>query len=232
MRSAPWVLALFVAAGCWQPRYFEPREHLTGASPDGLPAAVYPVAGDGRAVRGELRVWSGGARARYAADGEEVVDLHVGIELENNGEGALDLDVASLQVEQLSVGGQPSPPLRPASVQGEARAAPGATTRLDVLFRPPTTVPREVDAFGLRFAVRDGAAVVLTERTPFAPARPPAFYGGPYGGWGSAYGGGGLYWGWGGPAWGGAPWRGGAWGYGPWGWSGAWAPGWGGPACR
>jgi len=202
MRAALWVFALFVAAGCWQPRYFEPREHLTGASPDGLPAAVYPVAeGGGLARHGEVRVWSDGARARDAADGEEVVDLHVGIELENNGEGALDLDVASLQVEQLFVGGQPSPPLRPASVQGEARAAPGATARLDVLFRPPTSAPRDVDSFGLRFAVRDGA----------------------------------LHWGWGGPVWGGAPWPG-AWGYGPgpgpWGWSGAWAPGWGGPGCR
>ncbi len=234
MRAALWVFALFVAAGCWQPRYFEPREHLTGASPDGLPAAVYPVAeGGGLARHGEVRVWSDGARARDAADGEEVVDLHVGIELENNGEGALDLDVASLQVEQLFVGGQPSPPLRPASVQGEARAAPGATARLDVLFRPPTSAPRDVDSFGLRFAVRDGAAVVLAEMTPFAPARPVAFYGGPYGGWGSAYGGGALHWGWGVPVWGGAPWPG-AWGYGPgpWGWSGAWAPGWGGPGCR
>ena len=106
----------------WQPRYFEPRENLTGTSPEGLPAAVYEVSrgGDDR-VRGQLRVWSDGAQARYAADDEEVVDLHLAIELENNGEGPLEVVLGSLQVEELSLAGEPQPPMAPVDVAGAAR---------------------------------------------------------------------------------------------------------------
>lgn len=226
MRGGTWALLLFVAAGCWQPRYFEPRENLTGRSPDGRRAAVYVLEDvGGLRAAGEVRVWSDGARARYAEHGQEVVDLHVGIELENNGAAQLELDLAALQLEQLYVDGQPGPPLPPAEVDGSPRAAPGATARVDVVFRPPTTYPRAVDSFGVRFSVRDDAGVRLGQMTPFAPAPPP----GVYGGWGGAYGPGGP-WGYGPGVYG--PWGYGAWSYGPggpWGWAGG---GWVGPVCR
>ncbi len=199
---------LLAAVGCWQPRYFEPRENLTGLSPDGRAAAVYQVArGGAERVRGELRVWSDGAVARYAEDSEEVVDLHVAFELENNGEGPLELDLDGLRLEELVLDGAPSPELGPSSVAGSGRAEPGSTSRVDVVFRPPTTYPSDVEAFGVRFSVRDGFGGAVGQKTPFAPARAV-----PYGG---------LYWG-------GGSWAGGFWGpYG--GWSAGWGPGWGGP---
>lgn len=200
-----WLLVLVSAAGCWQPRYFEPRENLTGASPEGLPAAVYEVArGDDHRARGQVRVWSDGARARYGEDDEEVVDLHVAFELENNGAGALELDLASLQVQALQIEGGLEPPLAPSEVEGGARAEPGATTRVDAVFRPPTAYPSDIDSFDVRFAVRDSQGGVVSEVTPFAPM-PTRF--GP----GRSF--------WGDPAWNGAYWGAGPWGfYGSWGW--------------
>lgn len=236
MKGAPWLGLLLMTAGCWQPRYFEPRENLSGSSPAGRPAAVYPVGQSGDDTRsGQLRVWSDGARARYTDAGEEVVDLHVGVELENNGAAPLELELGSLRLEQLRLSGQPSAALPPAAVEGSPRAEAGETARVDVVFRPPARYPRDVDSFGVRLSVRGGGDVLLRQLTPFAPAPPPGFYGPGYGAWGAGYGGAAV---WGGPPWGGAYGWGRPWGYGPgpWGWGGGWGPGWGpgwgGPGCR
>jgi len=221
MRSASWLPILAVTAGCWQPRYFEPRENLTGTSPDGRPAAVYQVErGDDPATSGELRVWSDGAEARYGEADQEVVNLHVAIELENNGTAPLELDVGSLKVEELYLDGLLQDELQPASVAGQPLVEPGSTSRVDVVFQPPTTYPSDIDSFGVRFAVRDGSGAVVGQMTPFAPAPPRGVYGDPY---------------WRDPYWGGAYWGGGPYGaYGPWGWSGSWgwSAGWGGLRCR
>lgn len=219
MRSLCWLPFLVAAAGCWQPRYFEPRENVTGTSPEGLPAAVYELSrgGDDRA-RGQLRVWSDGAQARYAAGDEEVVDLHLAIELENNGAGPLEVVVGSLQVEELSLAGALQPPMAPVDVAGAARAGPGATSRLDVVFRPSTTYPSDVDTFSLRWAVRGVDGDLAAEVTPFAPIR-------------ARFGPGGLMWG--DPTWSGAYWGAGPRGfYGPWSWGGAWGWSVGARRCR
>ena len=151
---------------------------------------------------------------------QEVVDLHVAIELENNGKAPLELDVGSLKVEELYLDGLLQDELQPASVSGQPLVEPGSTSRVDVVFQPPTTYPSDIDSFGVRFAVRDGSGAVVGQMTPFAPAPPRGVYGDPY---------------WRDPYWGGAYWGGGPYGaYGPWGWSGSWgwSVGWGGLRCR
>lgn len=135
---------LLLAAGCWQPRYFAPRENRNGTSPDGDAAAIYalpPVSGVASA--GEVRVWSHGARAHYIENDTEVVDLHVGFELENNGSVPLALDASVLACEELFVDGLLQAPLAPHTIQGRVEALPGGTVRVDLVFRPPTTVPAD-----------------------------------------------------------------------------------------
>lgn len=210
-----WLPFLALTAGCWQPRYFEPRENVTGLSPEGRPAAVYDLdrEQDG-AARGQVRVWSDGAFARYTETDEEVVDLFVSLELENNGQQALQLDVESLRVEELYLDGYLQPAVAPLTVNGNDRAEPGTTARLDLTFQPSTTFPRCIDSFALRFAVRGEQGLVSGELTPFVPE--PLRPLGDRGYWGDRY--------WGGPYWGGRP----ASLLGPW----RWGSGWRVPRCR
>lgn len=199
-RTWSWLPWLVLTAGCWGPRYFEPREHKNGTGPDGDSAAVYSVDAHAGAAKGEVRVWSHGARALYAAeDDADVVDLYVGFEIENNGKEPLELEAANVQCDQLSLDGRPQPPLSALHVFGTRVASPGSTTRVDLVFRPPTTRPRDIDSFSVRFAVRADEDEVLSQVTPFTPVRfTRGYYYGSY--WGSPY------WGWG-------PYWGGGWGY-------------------
>lgn len=213
MRWLPMALLLAVTAGCWQPRYFAPRENRNGTGPDGEAAASYDIKVDGHdGTKGELRVWSSGATAHFTDDDQEVVDLRVGFELENNGAAPLELDTASMRCEELMVDGKLQEPLAPHQVLGSGFVTPGTTTRVDVVFRPATTRPRDIDGFAVRFALRDDQGGEVTQSTPFAPAVRQwrnggwgwygsfGWYGvyGPYGAWGP-YGGWGPYsgWGWG-----------------------------------
>ncbi len=177
-------------AACWNPRYFTPREHVEATAPDGSPAALYGVPGDAGAATpaGELRVWSGGAKARFADDDREVVDLHVGFELENNSSRALQLDVAGVTCDDLMLDGVLQHALAPVRVEGDGSAAPGQTARVDFVFEPATEQPGDIESFAVRFAVRDGERVVLQQVTPFGPwvrSRSDDRYWGPWGfGWG------------------------------------------------
>jgi hypothetical protein len=176
MRALALVPFLFVAAGCWQARHFTPREHVGGTGPRGQPAALYGLADAQGGAAGELRVWSTGAAATFTDDDREVVELGIGFELENNGREPLRLDPASVVCEALVLDGVAQPPLVPVRVTGDGVAAPGTTARVDAVFEPATTVPRDVDEFAVRFAVRtgpdvgaNGGADVLLQSTPFAP---------------------------------------------------------------
>ena len=177
-------------------------------TPDGSPAAVYEVRHDETTqTQGEIRVWSAGAKAHFTDDDDEVVDLHVGFEIENTGENPLELEADSLGLEEVFVDGYLKDPLAPLEVKGSGTAAPGVTTRVDLLFRPPTTYPRDVDSFSVRFVVRDAAGNRVGQLTPFVPdvradsrrAGPPGWgwgygFGGYYGGYyGAYYGGYGLW---------------------------------------
>lgn len=174
MRVLALLPLLAVTAGCWQPRYFAPREHLDGNGPQGEPAALYavPPATDA-AASAEVRVWSGGATAHFADDDDrELVELHVGFELENNGDTPLQIDLASIVCQDMLLDGTPQPPLNPVRVVGAGTAAPRTTVRVDAVFEPPTTTPRDIDAFATSFVVKRGEEQVLSQVTPFAPWEP------------------------------------------------------------
>lgn len=182
-----WLSLLPLLAGCYGPRWFAPREHRNGTGPDGQPAALYTIAvGPGPQVA-EVRVWSAGARARFTDDDREIVELHVGFELENNGPEPLRLDVPALVCEDLSIDGLLQPPLPPSRVQGDGRALPGSTARVDAWFEPAADAPRDIDGFAVRFAVRAGDAEVLLQGTPFAPWVREYRYD-PYPGWWGPFG--------------------------------------------
>lgn len=204
MRGLLCLPLLVLTAGCWQPRYFTPRENLNGTGPDGNPSAVYQIRHDlATETRGEVRVWSSGAKAYFADDDAEVVDLHVGFEVENTGEAPLELEVDSVGLEEVFVDGYLKDPLTPVKVKGSGQAAPGLTTRLDLVFRPPTSYPRDIDSFSVRFVVRDADGNRVGQLTPFVPdvlnvrgsARGVGWgYGWGYG-WGGFYGAYGPYYG-------------------------------------
>jgi hypothetical protein len=185
MRVLALLPLLAITAGCWQPRYFAPREHLDGNGPQGEPAALYPVPSSDVAATAEVRVWSSGATARFADDDDrELVELHVGFELENNSDAPLRLDPASIVCEGLMLDGLLLPPLTPVRVVGEGTAAPRSTIRVDAVFEPPTTTPRDIDAFAATFAVKRGEETVMSQVTPFAPWDPYPYYRDYYYPWG------------------------------------------------
>ena len=219
MRGLLWWLPLLACtAGCWQARYFTPRENQNGTGPDGEPAAVYQVqTGADPATQGEVRIWSEGARAFFTDDDREVVELHIGFEVENNGAAALELDADALRCEELMIDGLLQDPLQPYQVIGDGTTPPGTTSRIDVLFWPPTTVPRSIEGFSVRFAVRAGEGRRVAQGAPFAPTPRRVRGQWAYDPW------------WGDPWWGpygGAYWGGYGWGYGRW---GVWGPGFWGP---
>jgi len=156
---------VFLFAGCSTHRYFTPRENVNGTGPGGYPAAVYPLGA--APATGEVRVWSRGAHLVETEAGE-VVELHVGFELENTGSEAVAVDVGALQCTDVWVDGQRLAALPPVRVEGEAEAAPGGGARLDAWFRPAAARPRAIDGFSLRFQVRAGDRTLLTQVTPFA----------------------------------------------------------------
>lgn len=190
MRAAV-VLPLLALGACWGPRYFAPREHVAATGPEGDLAAIYVVTGDGaqQPRAGEVRVWSHGARALYTDDDREIVELHVGFELENNSDQPLQLDLASVSCEELAIDGVRRGPLAPQRYTGDGLAPPKTTSRVDLVFEPGADAPYEIDGFSVRFVVRAGAGEssreALAQVTPFGPYDPYPYYSDPYwGGWG------------------------------------------------
>jgi hypothetical protein len=167
-RCMRWLLLTAVVsfAGCSSPRYFTPRENVNGTGPGGYPAAVYPLGGAPSV--GEVRLWSRGAEVVETEAGD-LVELHVGFELENTGSEPIGVDAGALQCADLWIDGQRQPALTPTRVAGQAEAAPGSSATLDAWFRPAAARPRAIDGFSLRFSVRAGDRVLLEQAVPFAP---------------------------------------------------------------
>lgn len=170
MRFAAFALLLLCTA-CWNPRYFAPREYVNATGPGGMPAANYvvPTGALDAPPAAELRVWSNGAKARFTDDNREVVELHVGFELENNSAIPLQLDLGSIVVEELLLDGVLQKTLVPLRLLGDGAALPKTTARVDAIFEPGTTQPRDVDAFAVRFRVTGDGRELLQQVTPFGP---------------------------------------------------------------
>jgi hypothetical protein len=162
---------LLLCTACWNPRYFAPREYADATGPGGMPAANYAIApgtADGQPTA-ELRVWSRGAKARFTDDDREVVELHVGFELENNGAVPLQLDLGSIVCEELMLDDELQPHLVPVRLDGDGTALPNSIARVDAIFEPATTHPSDIDGFAVRFRVGGDGGVVLQQLTPFDP---------------------------------------------------------------
>lgn len=172
MRAAA-VLLLLPFAACWGPRYFVPRERVAAMAPDGSPAAMYVLPAEpGGPSSGEVRAWSRGAEALFDQQDREVVHLHVGFEIENNGQQPLQLDLGAIVCEDLQVAGAMVAPLPPLLIVGDGTAPAGHTARVDVTFEVATNQPGSIDGFAVRFVVREGDRVVLQQVTPFWPWYP------------------------------------------------------------
>lgn len=191
MRAAAFLPPLLLLGACWGPRYFAPRESVAATGPDGDLAAQYAVVGDpGQPLpAGEVRIWSHGARALFTEDNREIVELHVGFELENNSDQDLQLDLASVTCEELAVDGVRQGPLLPQQYSGDGLAPPKTTSRVDLVFEPVgADAPHDIDGFSVRFVVRAGggesAREALVQVTPFGPFDPNPYPYDPYWGWG------------------------------------------------
>lgn len=190
MRAFLLLPLLSAMAACWSPRSFAPLEHVDAIGPGGVPAAFYrvPAAEAGAPSTAEVRVWSNGARARFTDDGREVVELHVGFALENNGKDTVQLDLGSVACDDLVVDGAVLGALLPLRIDGDGTAPPDTTARVELFFQPAAAVPRAIDRFAVRFTVLAGEREALQQVTPFGPwvrpSYPDAYY---WGGWG---------WGW------------------------------------
>ncbi len=158
--------AVVSVAGCSTQRYFTPRENVNGTGPGGHPAAVYALGG--QPPGGEVRVWSRGADV-VESDAGDVVELHVALELENTGSESFGVDAGSVQCTDLWLDGTRLPELAPVRLEGQPEAAPGSSAVLQAWFRPATARPRDIDGFALRFSVRAGDRVLLTQAVPFVP---------------------------------------------------------------
>lgn len=161
---------LLLLGACSSMRQFAPREQLNGSGPSGAPAALYPL-GDAAGRRGELRLWSDGARL-VRIDGQEQTRLHLGFELENFTDQPLQLDPDGIWLQRLSIDeqGRDDQP-KPVQVQGQSEAGPGQTTRFDAWFDPGAGVqPRAIDGFDVHWRVqRQDGSMAWEQATPFQP---------------------------------------------------------------
>jgi hypothetical protein len=189
--------AVAVFAACSPARYFAPRENQNGTGPDGHPAAVYPLAGVPSA--GEVRLWSGGA-VGVDVDGEDLVEVHLGFELENTGGEPIAVDPTALQCDDVWVDGLQLAAVPPARIEGATEAAPGRSAVFDVWFQIDAARPGDLDGFSVRFRVVAGGRELLAQATPFVPYRPyrvwrddsywwyGGYWGRPYFWWGPGFG--------------------------------------------
>lgn len=153
MRLHPITAALCFAISCAAPaEQFRPTAE-SGVSRSGQPAAAYEVRDDGGRVA-QVSVWSQGAYG--AADGATYV--HIGVEVQNVGAGAVTLDGAAAQLEAFDSAGAPLPPTRLASVlpAGPAQrvVVSSSATDVDLVFAlAPGILPMHVASLRLRWTL-------------------------------------------------------------------------------
>lgn len=162
---------------------FEPRENTGSESPDGFPAATYPVPGESGAVS-EVRVWSTGVARRQNGTGAVVT---FGFEVENRSGEVLTLDASAVSVRGLTLAetGVVDAHLTGARVAGEPDTADGEVGVVALTFDLPDSVePDDVRSFGLRWTFR-GAGIPgggYEQHTAFrrVPRRTPWPYSSPW----------------------------------------------------
>jgi hypothetical protein len=142
-----------------------PTEHVTAFSPGGGHyAAEYPIEEGGSAV-GDVKVWSEGAE-RDGSDSEPHTQVHVGFELDNQGDTPLRFDAKQLYLEEMPKEGTPAGRVSPESITGDTLVPPGQTRQIDANFALPASVwPSDVP--GYRVAWRVIGSRSHSRKTPF-----------------------------------------------------------------
>jgi hypothetical protein len=154
---------------CAGGRQFAPREYQNGHAPTGMPAAVYPLPAP---LRGEVRVWSDGASPDEAGASAHLL---IGFEVENPDGPELVLEPADVHVRTLVSDSQVGEQARQRDEPGAARAQPGSTARLGLVFELPAGMPpRTVEGFEVHWLVRAEGGGSYAQVTPFSVYLPAA----------------------------------------------------------
>lgn len=171
-----WAVGAMLALGsmsCASRREaFAAGERQTVLGTDGFVAAQYDalVAGD---VIGDVTVWSSGA---FVDERSGRTLVHVGFDLENNGNEPYELLAHHVVIEGATTNGVVRGPVELYYQDGDGRVAAGREGRLDLWFAmPPGVEPQELDAFQVRWTVRNPEGR-YAQRTPFTEYEPPPGY--------------------------------------------------------
>jgi hypothetical protein len=170
--------SLVACGGSTTPESFEPSERATARSPQGYTAAEYEMATP-RGDLGDVKVWSRGARVMEVKGISRTV-VHVGFELDNSSEQAIELQ--DLALDSAILDRQILTGIQPAHIDGATTIPPGRVNEINVYFPLPAGVsPQEVDAFRVRWRV-SGPEVTYAQHTPFIenPEEVLAYYHTPY----------------------------------------------------
>lgn len=170
--------ALCACGGSSRPQSFEPGERATSTSPQGYTAAEYEL-GTARGDIGDVKVWSRGAHVMNLQGVRSTV-VHVGFEVENN--AGIPIQLEALALDSAMLDRHILRDVRPARIDGSTTIAPGQVSQGDAYFALPRGIaPRDVDAFRVRWQVRDDS-VTYAQHTPFTESRDEAvvYYYTPY----------------------------------------------------
>ena len=179
---------LLVATSCGTSRqFFAPTENPIAESASGHTAAEYsPEHQDQK--WGEVRVWSAGAETR--TEGEESKTLlHVGIEIENLTDQAIELDLERTRIEALQAGERTIDSLEPQLLESESGAAPHGVGEVELQVEVPGGLDAtDIDSFRLHWWLVGPDGAEYEQLTPFRRKRRPAYNPWRFGGWPWGYG--------------------------------------------
>lgn len=168
---ARWLAIVAVAgAGCTgaaqEASAFHPTERVEGRTMEGYKEASYDLTAQGTR-RGEIEVWSPGARQMNTPSGSRAV-VRVGFTLDDVGQVPLDLDVSNIRLESFQAKTARKADLPAVLVSGKTAVAAGTSENAEVQFElPPDVHVSDISAFRIKWSVRSGDEA-YTEFTPFA----------------------------------------------------------------
>jgi hypothetical protein len=166
MRALRLIPALLLMSCAAPAQSFRPTAE-SGASREGEPAAAYEVRDDGSRVA-QVNVWSQGA---FVAD-DGATYVHVALEVQNVGTGAISLDAEATALEAFDAAGVPLAPPRLASIlpagAAQRAVAPSAAQDVDLVFALGTGIaPEGVGSLRLRWTIIHSDARRYVQFTDF-----------------------------------------------------------------
>jgi hypothetical protein len=145
-----FVLAVYACLpACSQPAFFRPREHATGESPQGIPAAEYQLDNTGG-----LLLWSQGAWYEEGDAGDQTV-IHFGFEVENESQQGLEILAEEFRLQARLEDGRSITALQLIELDGPLELEPETSSELHLWFASPELdTPGDIEALNLRWLLR------------------------------------------------------------------------------